>query len=321
MNPLAFPLAAPRLQAFGLVRPGVVRSGRMAAPLALDAQAWDPGAQGADWFDGAALLPGVKQRYLNDAVRFALAAARQCERVQASTVSAGQRGLMLGSAGADFSVRAAFDRVVLAEGAAALSSVSAPNISANIAAAHVAMACQARAFATTLSAPLLASLEGLYLGVRALQQGRCAELLLLAAEESLPADSGAVLLPGALALRVGRHAQGAGPSVTALAWGRCADCPPSALTQGLAALPRELRARLLLLRDDSALAEASAGLALQACAATPLFSLAAEERVLHRAGALEPLLHALHWLTVSEPVVLLAIQGRRYLAFLFHPHP
>jgi hypothetical protein len=322
-------MASARIHAIGTIAPGIAFGHAAHAMPRLDlAGVTAPTPDGGTWFDAKQMLPGIKHRYLNDTVRYSLAAALRCRQSAGDDIAPERLGVFLGTAVADFAVRDQFDHVVIANGADALNTVSAPNISANIAAAHVAIACHARAFSTTLTSPFLAGFESLYLGVQALRLGQCDQVLAIAAEESLPAGADCQVLPGALALQLATdaHPETAGRRLRTLCWAR--HCEPSNATTRLidavAALPPALRqdARLVVLRDDSPIASE---LALHCADAWHAredvvgnLKGTTEEIVLRGPGALEPMLRAAHWLTVDHPVVLLAIHERRFLAFVIH---
>jgi hypothetical protein len=305
-------MTSARLRAIGALAPGIAIGH----------------AAGGTWFDAKQMLPGIKHRYLNDTVRYSLAAALRCRQSAGDEIAADRLGVFLGTAVADFAVRDQFDHAVIADGADALNTVSAPNISANIAAAHVAIACDARAFSTTLTSPFLAGFETLYLGVQALHLGRCEQVLAITAEELLPASADCDVLPGALAVQLAADggSEVPGRRLLPLCWAR--HCGRSNASTGLAvavaALPPGLRqdARLVVLRDDSRIAGELALHCVNALQARGNVvgntKGTTEEVVLSGPGALEPMLRAAHWLTVDHPVVLLAIHERRFLAFLIH---
>lgn len=322
-------MASARLCAIGAVAPGIAFGHAAHAMPGLDLARFGlPVEDSGAWFDARLMLPGLKHRYLNDTVRYGLAAALRCRQSSGEEVTPERLGVFLGSAVADFSVRDQFDHALLANGSASLNTVSAPNISANITAAHVAIACLARAFSTTLTSPFLAGFEGLYLGVQALRMGQCDQVLVIAAEEALPVDDDCSVVPGALALQLSTDAdpEAGGRRLRTLCWARHCDQSSGStrLVNAVAALPPALLqgARLVVLRDDSTVAKELAlhcGNAIHArFDAFGASKLMKEEIVLGGSGALEPMLRAVHWLTVDHPIVLLAIHERRFLAFVIH---
>jgi len=256
-----------------------------------------------DWFDAAQRLPGVRHRYLNDTTRYALAAARQCADVG---VSPERLALCLGTSVGDASVRHVFDHTLARGGLDALSTVSAPNISANIAAAHVAIDRQAHALCSTVTSPFLAGFEALMLGMQAIQTRRADHALVIAAEEALPEGAGAAVLPGAIALRLGRGASGNGHRLQPLGWGRLD--PHGQLSERLI---------VALARAPSAHAERTR---LVVAAGTPVTWPKGlpfpEVLTCNDAGALAPLLCAMPTLLDHRPFILAAVYAHRYVAFI-----
>lgn len=299
---------------------------------ALDATLLDlhPAADSGNWFDAGQHLAGVKHRYLNDATRYSVAASHACLRQLGGHAwqrcAEEQRGIIVGTAVADYAVRHAVDQQVLAGGPALMNTVAAPNISANIAAAWVAITCRGRAFATTMTSPFLAGFESLYLAVQSLQAGRSEAVLAMATEESLPPDHAGHEVPGAVVLQLQRGPQPGARRVLASAW--ASHCPGSrqagySTQRFLAALARHGGSRdtlqLLVLRDSSALAAATAdcwGDWLYDSGVRPRQTV---ERVFSGQGTVEPMLWAACWLTQEHPLLLIAIQQRRHLAFLLAP--
>lgn len=297
------------------------------APMRLPCPSWSGMAGGDAWFDATRDLPGIKHRYLNDTTRYGLAATLACVRAPGNgcwnAAEEARRGLYLGTAVADYAVRRQVDHAVLAEGATALNTVFAPNISANIAAAHIAIASRSRAFATTLPSPLLAGFEGLYLAAQALRTGRIDTVLAIAAEEAIPEGDGIEVMPGAVVLQLRAADAATGLRIAATAWGTL-DARTGAADRGAHRLLETARAcadkpQLVVLRDASETgAAAVAGWQRWLCAA----GLAASSHVEHvfsSIGAVEPLLCAACWLTQDRPVLIIAIHQRRYLAFLSTP--
>ena len=118
-----------------------------------------------DWFDARRALPGIRHRYLNDATRFGLAAALRCRSQVLDDTADEHRGIFVGTSVADHAVRQDFDLATLRDGADGLNTVAAPNMSANIAAAHVAIVCRGRAFSTTLTAAGLGAAQAIVIAV------------------------------------------------------------------------------------------------------------------------------------------------------------
>ncbi|WP_276266152.1 beta-ketoacyl synthase N-terminal-like domain-containing protein [Cupriavidus basilensis] len=279
------------------------------------------------WFDAARDLPGVKHRYLNNTTRYGLAATLACLRMSGNThwrdADEERRGVYLGTAVADYAVRRQVDQAVLAAGAKALNTVSAPNISANIAAAHLAIASRSRAFATTLPSPLLAGFEGLYLAVQALQMGRIDTALSIAAEETVSDADGAQVMPGAVVLQLHSGHSGGGRRIAATAWGSLDD-PALAARGSTGRLLKQAGAfagiaQLVVLRDASETGAACATCWLRWLNAAGMSTSSRVELAFSSIGAVEPLLWAAYWLTQDRPILLIAIHQRRYLAFLSTP--
>ena len=290
----------------------------------------DPAHAADDWFDARQHLAGVKHRYLNDSTRYSIAASSACLRQPAADAwhrcAEEQRGIIVGTAVADYAVRHLADQQVISGGPALLNTVSAPNISANIAAAWVAIACRGRAFATTMTSPFLAGFESLFLAAQSLQAGRSAAVLAIATEEALPDEDTSSELPGAVVVQLQAGPAPGARRIVASAWAARADAPHrlSRSTQRfLTALTQQSAAcdtlQLLVLRDDSAAAAATAGCWgdwLYECGVRPRQTV---ERVFDGQGTVAPMLWAASWLTQEQPVLLLAIQQRRHLAFLVTP--
>ncbi len=258
---------------------------------------------------------------MNDATRFSLAAVLRCRQQLPCSTAAEQRGVLVGTSVADHAVRELFDHQSLLCGADGLNTVAAPNMSANIVAAHVAIACGGRAFSTTLTGAGLAGFEALYLGAQAINTGRCEQVLCVCTEDTLP---GADVLPGAIAVQLDLDARGAQRGLRGLAWGRVDGAGPSTaaarFAQAVVALPPEHArdAQLVCVREDSASARATVTACEQALVRADA-RLPARDIHVTGLGSLLPLLLALPWLTTDQPVLLLVVYRCRFLAFSFHP--
>lgn len=292
-----------------------------------------PGRLPGDWFDALRDLPGIKHRYLNDTSRYGLAATLKClsDKGDDSWYGADEerRGIYVGTAVADFAVRRQLDYAVMREGAAAVNTVAAPNISANIAAAHIAIASRSRAFATTIPSPLLAGFEALFLAVQAVDLNRADSVLSVAAEESLSDADDERVLPGAVALQLGVSGRAAGIRISASAWGYLGTCGDEmtlpSIAQVLLRQASDLASQgndvpqILLIRDASDVGQVSALRWLRWIADAGMNDRPYVDRVFRSPGAVEPLLWAATWLTRDRPILLIAIHQRRYLAFLSIP--
>lgn len=315
------------LSAISTLAPGIEVDWCGQAPVRqdrLDAHRCGPhGAQ--DWFDARKSLPGIRHRYLNDATRFGLAAALRCRQQLPCDTAGEQRGVFVGTSVADHAVREIFDQQSLHSGADGLNTVAAPNMSANIVAAHVAIACRGRAFSTTLTGAGLAGFEALYLGLQAINTQRCEQVLCVCTEDTLRAGG---VLPGALAAQIDLAPRGARRGMRGLAWGRVAggadlSARPGAaqrFAQAVAALPsaHARGAQLVCVVEDSPASRATAVSCMQALAEAGL-ELPTTDIGAVGMGSLEPLLLALPWLTADHPVLLLAVYRCRFLAFSLHP--
>lgn len=299
-----------------------------AAELAIIATEAGAVAQPVDWFDAKRHLAGIKHRYLSETTRYSLGAALHCLRQTGSRIWHGtdeeRRGLFLGTAIADYVVRHELDQAVMEAGANALNTVSAPNISANIAAAYLAIACRSRAYATTLTSPFLAGFESLFFGAQALRLQRSDAVLSVAAEEALPEHDEINVLPGAVAFHLAAQPEGARRRIAATAWGH--------MVQGHSTPPREAQrfidaisaclggdigdARWALLRDYKDLSAQTAERWSGWLAAAGLAQSNRHDDVLRCYGTVEPLLRAAPLLMDNHPVVIVAMQQHRYLAFM-----
>lgn len=291
-----------------------------------------------DWFDAKHHLTGIRHRYLNDAARYSVAASLRSlcrgESMAWPGAQPEQRGVFLGTAVADYAVRQGVDHAVMAQGFSALNTVSAPNISANIAAAQVAIACQARAFSTTLTSPFLSGFEGLFFAAQSLRLGHATAVMAIAAEESLHADDTSVpVMPGAVLLHLQRAcAAGMGnhtgsQGIAASCWGHLnkdATAPAKATQRFLDDVARLLQGSprqtdLVLMRHHTPLSETTSERWQGWLRNSGLVFDQRRETVFPTVGTVAPMLQAARCLTSPRPVLLLAIHQRRYLAFLFVP--
>lgn len=275
----------------------------------------------AAWFDVKQQLPGIKHRYLNDTSRYCLAAAMSCLRSSTALEWHGaaeeRRGVIVGTAVADYAVREHYDRSVLNDETDALSAISSPNISANIASAHVSIACHARAFASTLTSPFLAGFESLAVGFMAVRSGRADAVLAIAAEEALPAADDQQITPGAIACGLQRQPSTACRRLVDVCWGR--HQPSSArlakdaerFLTAIAANGTQLP-DWVVIRDRSTPAANTARTWLQhaQCAGV---AVTPRELLIEDVGTVGPLLAAISMITDGKQVVLLVIYQSRYV--------
>ncbi|WP_345812292.1 beta-ketoacyl synthase N-terminal-like domain-containing protein [Paraburkholderia sp. PREW-6R] len=269
-------------------------------------------------------LAGVRHRYFNDTSRFSVAAARSCvgQRPQLAwhALDGTRRGVVVGTTVADYTVRDRLDREVIANGAASINAVFAPNVSSNIASAHVSIDQQARAFTTTLTSPFLAGLESLAVGVLSLRANQADSVLAIAAEAALPPGDSTVITPGAVCVCLQRRPSTSGRAIVDIhagyhAAGAESRLPHSALKFLDAALnsPRAAPG-FVVIRDRSAHGKHTADAWLREASSNGRHATA-NESALDDAGAVAPLLAAMPSFTGDNPVVLLAIYRGRYVAF------
>ena len=280
-----------------------------------------------DWFDAKQHLAGIKHRYLNNTTRYSVAAALNCLHQGENQAWHGaheeRRGVLLGTAVADYTVRHKVDQIVINGGANALNAVSAPNISANIAATYVAIACRTRAFSTTLTSPFLAGFESLFFAVQALQFQRADAVLSIAAEEALPDAETIPVVPGAVVVNVQKSPGEAKREIAATAWGyqsvdittpsrntqHFLDTVAGVLGKGVA------ESQWVLLHDEAVVSVLTAERWSRWLSQVGFAAENKVEGVFSSPGTVEPMLWAAPWLTLDRPVVLIAIQQCRYLAF------
>lgn len=295
------------LQSHCVVAPGETSSSNSRGPRACTALA---GA--SHWFDASHWLPGTRQRYWNDASRYVLAAANRCG---ASSSERPERlALCVGTTVADFSVRSAVDHAVIVDGGQSLNAISAPNISANIAATQAAIALQARAFCSTFTSPFLGGFEALWFGAQGIDAGYADSAIIVAADEILPDGVDFGVLPGAVALRIERASPAQrGRDIAPLCWGHASTSTAlvQRLTQCLARSGTTPPRRITVIAEaDDVMAADVADQLAEHCGAS------AKVARCNGPGAVPPLLCALPSLLGAESVLLLGIHEYRYLAFL-----
>jgi 3-oxoacyl-[acyl-carrier-protein] synthase II len=159
----------------------------------------------ADWFDYRKELGHRGYKYVPDAFRYLLAAARGaladagCPPVAESPEDG---GLIVGTNSAVARLHAGMDRTVIAEHADELSPAAAPYFSINVGGGRLATEHALKGYHATLTTPRVAGLEAIALAGRALALGRTRWMLVGATEDRLdPAEpaaarseSGAVVL-------------------------------------------------------------------------------------------------------------------------------
>jgi 3-oxoacyl-[acyl-carrier-protein] synthase II len=150
------------------------------------------GGTGPEWFDPERHLGRRGFKYLTPATRYLLAAASLALEDASLADWAGYpseaRGVVAGTNFAAAPVLDAMDRLIVAEGADALSPAQAPNFSVNIPASHVSMRHSMQAFNISLTTPMIAGLQALILLLHAIEDGR-STMGLAAATEDRPTDA------------------------------------------------------------------------------------------------------------------------------------
>lgn len=147
---------------------------------------------GADWFDPERHLGRRGFKYLTPATRYLLAAARlaleDASLVDWAGYPSEARAVAAGTNFAAAPVLDEMDRIIVDEGADALSPAQAPNFSVNIPASHVSMRHAMQAFNISLTTPMIAGLQALILLRNAIEDGRTA-MGLAAATEDRPSSA------------------------------------------------------------------------------------------------------------------------------------
>jgi 3-oxoacyl-[acyl-carrier-protein] synthase II len=147
-------------------------------------------AEGGDWFCPEDFLGTRGFRYYTPSTRYLLAAAKiAVEEGGGDTDSWApeERGVITGSNYSDYGVRKGFDELILAEGGAKnLSPLEAPNSSVNIPASTVSIKYACKAFSITLTNPMVAGMEALAFGARAIACGRSKWVAAGASEGDIP---------------------------------------------------------------------------------------------------------------------------------------
>ena len=186
-------------------------------------------------FDRRRMLPGIKSRYLNDVTCRGLWAALACTGQVAPErwkhLKEERRGLVVASTCADFFSRQEADALVRRQGVASLNSISAPNVSANIMAAHIAIHVQTHAFSHTLVSPGLGALEGVCIALQSLHAHETDAVLVVSAEPDVmvgvkqvqPDPHRDVPVSGSVAILLGRASDQiqSRPVIRKRFWGMC----------------------------------------------------------------------------------------------------
>jgi 3-oxoacyl-[acyl-carrier-protein] synthase II len=144
--------------------------------------------RGDGWFDATRFLGPRGFKYLPPATRYMLAAAG----LALTDAAAGDghygpddKGVVVGSNFAVAALHDAMDRIILEQGADAISPMEAANFSINLAASHVSMKYGCKGFNICLTSGIVAGLEAVMVGAQALRRGR-ARLVVAGATEGPP---------------------------------------------------------------------------------------------------------------------------------------
>jgi hypothetical protein len=143
------------------------------------------------WFDPKHFFGQRGFKYLTPATQYALAAtsiALEDAGIQDKSYYGDTRGVVVGTNFGVFSVLDCMDQLVLAEGTDALSPMTAPNFSINLASSYISIKYGCNAYNITLTSPMVAGLEALIFGTQAIFQGR-SEMAVVGATEDSPPES------------------------------------------------------------------------------------------------------------------------------------
>jgi 3-oxoacyl-[acyl-carrier-protein] synthase II len=179
----------------GLVCPAASAVRDLAATGA-DRAAPSSASQGDAWFDAPRFLGPRGYKYLTPATRYMVAAsgaAMSEAGVAGDTYPADRKGVMVGSNFAVAGVHAAMDRTILADGASALSPNYAANFSINLAASHVSLKYGCKGFNVCFTSTMVAGVEALLFGVRAIGRRRADFVVAGATEDAPPAEVAEVI--------------------------------------------------------------------------------------------------------------------------------
>ncbi|MEU7588382.1 beta-ketoacyl synthase N-terminal-like domain-containing protein [Micromonospora sp. NPDC049230] len=154
----------------------------------LTARSDDP-APGS-WFDASSRLGRRGYRYLPPAAQYLLAAARRAvPEAGFADVPAARRAVAVGSNNGAAALLAGMDQTLVEQDADHLSPATAPFFAVNVLASRLCAEHDLKGFSLTLTSPLVAGLEGVEIGGRALTVGRADVVLAAATEERLSEDA------------------------------------------------------------------------------------------------------------------------------------
>ncbi|MCC5603263.1 beta-ketoacyl synthase N-terminal-like domain-containing protein [Nostoc favosum] len=152
--------------------------------------------KGVNWFEPKRFFGSRGFKYFPLATQYILAAAKlalEDANIQDNSCTPEEKGVVLGTNFAIDSICSQMDRVVMTEGATALSPMEAPNFSVNLPASYVSIKYGFRAFNISLTSSVVAGLESIIFGAHSIRQGRAKIALVGATEDSPPSQISEVL--------------------------------------------------------------------------------------------------------------------------------
>lgn len=188
------PARATALTGIGPIFPGVTTRAELAAWL--DGGPRQVPADG-EWFASERLLGSKGVKYLTPASRYLLAASRHALDDAGLGDGMGyeprERGIVIGTNFSAWATLERLDRSVLSAGTSAVQPLDAPNFSIHMPASRVAIRHDLQAFNLSLSGPMVAGVEAVWMGATAIAQGRARLVIAGATEERAPRLLGATL--------------------------------------------------------------------------------------------------------------------------------
>jgi 3-oxoacyl-[acyl-carrier-protein] synthase II len=143
----------------------------------------------ADWFQPEVYFGKRGFKYLMPAARYAAGAAQAAladASLSREDYPARERGVCIGTNWGGAAVLAGLDEVILSRGADSLSPMTAPQFSINLVASPISERHGMTAFNMTLTSPMVAGLEAVILGTRAIRAGRATLVTAGATEDASP---------------------------------------------------------------------------------------------------------------------------------------
>lgn len=181
----------------------ILAAAGVVSPFVSDITGWleDKHVVEQTWFDPKRQLAGRKSRYLSRGTRYLLSACGQTMSVAApifAAIAEEKKGVIIGTNFADYLVRQECDHLILQEGASAVNSVQAPNISVNIPAAQTAIDYRCGGVCSTLTSTATAGVEALIYAKNALDTGQVDALIVGSVEDNGADNQQDVILPQVL---------------------------------------------------------------------------------------------------------------------------